>query len=86
MNMLGLLFSFIGVGMVVLNGSFRFDANPLGVGLESMAVIAAIAYSIVLKSLAHRYNTLTIIVITSYSIHYTKLYEFLNICLILLLF
>jgi len=61
MNMIGLLFSFIGVGMVVLNGSFRFDANPLGVGLESMAVIAAIAYSIVLKSLAHRYNTLTII-------------------------
>ncbi|WP_346856442.1 DMT family transporter [uncultured Draconibacterium sp.] len=61
MNLFGLLFSFVGVALVVLNGSFQFDASPLGVGLEFMAVFAAIAYSIVLKSLAERYNTLTII-------------------------
>lgn len=61
MNVLGIFFSFIGVALVVLNGSFRFDASPLGVGLEFMAVFAAIAYSIVLKSLASRYNTLSII-------------------------
>uniref|UniRef100_UPI003216A543 DMT family transporter n=1 Tax=uncultured Draconibacterium sp. TaxID=1573823 RepID=UPI003216A543 len=61
MNVIGLLFSFAGVALVVLNGSFRFDASPLGVGLEFMAVFAAIAYAIVLKSLASRYNTLTII-------------------------
>jgi drug/metabolite transporter (DMT)-like permease len=61
MNVFGLLFSFIGVGFVVLNGSFKLDASPLGVGLEFMAVFSAIAYSIVLKSLASRYNTLTII-------------------------
>lgn len=60
-NLLGLLLSFVGVGLVVLNGSFQFDASPLGVGLEFMAVFAAIAYAIVLKSLAARYNTLTII-------------------------
>ncbi len=62
MNALGMLFSFLGVGMVVLNGSFRLDASPLGVGLEFIAVFAAIAYSIVLRNLVGRYNTLTIIV------------------------
>ncbi len=61
MNIAGLLFSFIGVGLVVLNGAFQLDASPLGVGLEFMAVFAAIAYSIVLKNLASRYNTLSII-------------------------
>lgn len=61
MNVVGLLFSFIGVGFVVLNGSFQLNASPLGVGLEFMAVFSAIAYAIVLKSLASRYNTLTII-------------------------
>lgn len=61
MNALGLLFSFLGVGLVVLNGAFQFDASPLGVGLEFMAVFAAIAYSIVLRKLVGRYNTLTIL-------------------------
>lgn len=61
MNFLGLFFSFLGVGLVVLNGSFRFEASPLGVGLEFLAVLSAVAYSIVLKNLAGRYNTFTII-------------------------
>lgn len=61
MNVLGLLFSFLGVGLVVLNGSFRFDASPLGVSLEFMAVLSAIAYSIVLRHLVGKYNTFTII-------------------------
>ena len=61
MNVAGLAFSFFGVGLVVLNGSFKFDASPLGVGLEFIAVLAAIAYSLVLKNLVARYNTLSII-------------------------
>lgn len=61
MNVIGLLFSFIGVGLVLLNGSFQLDTSPLGIGLEFMAVFAAIAYAIILKNLASRYNTLTII-------------------------
>ena len=61
MNVAGLIFSFIGVGLVVLNGSFRFEASPLGVGLEFTAVLAAIGYSLVLRNVAARYNTLTII-------------------------
>ena len=61
MNVAGLAFSFFGVGLVVLNGSFQFDASPLGIGLEFIAVFAAIAYSVVLKNLVSRYNTLSII-------------------------
>jgi len=61
MNVAGLAFSFFGVGLVVLNGSFQFDASPLGIGLEFIAVFAAIAYTIVLKNLVSRYNTLSII-------------------------
>jgi drug/metabolite transporter (DMT)-like permease len=61
MNVAGLLLSFVGVGFVVLNGAFRLDASPLGVGLEFIAVFAAIGYTIVLKNLVARYNTLTII-------------------------
>ena len=61
MNIAGLVFSFFGVGLVVINGSFQFDASPLGVGLEFIAVLAAIAYSLVLRNLVSRYNTLSII-------------------------
>lgn len=61
MNAAGLLFSFAGVGLVVLDGSLRFHASPLGVSLEFLAVVAAISYSIVLRKLVTRYNTFTII-------------------------
>jgi drug/metabolite transporter (DMT)-like permease len=61
MNVAGLAFSFFGVGLVVLNGSFQFNASPLGVGLEFIAVFAAIAYSIVLRKLVFKYNTMSII-------------------------
>ena len=61
MNVAGLTFSFVGVGLVVLNGSFQFNASPLGVGLEFIAVFAAIAYSVVLRKLVFKYNTMSII-------------------------
>jgi len=66
MNATGLLFSFAGVGLVVLNGSFQFNASPIGVSLEFLAVIAAIAYSIVLRKLVTRYNTFTIIALQNF--------------------
>jgi drug/metabolite transporter (DMT)-like permease len=61
LNISGFTLSFLGVGLVVLNRSFQFDASPLGVSLEFLAVFAAIAYSIVLRKVVFRYNTLTII-------------------------
>jgi drug/metabolite transporter (DMT)-like permease len=61
MNVFGLIFSFAGVGMVVMTNSFQFDADPLGIGLEFIAVFAAIAYSIVLRKIVFKYNSLSIV-------------------------
>ncbi|SHF30014.1 Permease of the drug/metabolite transporter (DMT) superfamily [Mariniphaga anaerophila] len=60
-NAVGFLFSFLGVALVVLDESFGFNASPLGIGLEFVAVFAAISYSIVLRHVVMRYNSLTII-------------------------
>ncbi len=61
MNTAGLILSFIGVCLVILNHDLSFSASPKGVLLEFMAVFAAIGYSLVLRKLAFRYNTFTII-------------------------
>lgn len=61
MNIFGLIFSFAGVGMVVMTKSFRFDADIKGVGLEFIAVFAAIGYSIVLRKIVFTFNSLSIV-------------------------
>lgn len=61
MNITGLFMSFLGVCLVILNNDLSFSASPKGVLLEFMAVFAAIGYSSVLRKLAFRYNTFTII-------------------------
>jgi len=61
MNIAGLFISFVGVCLVILNNDLSLSASPKGVMLEFMAVFAAIGYSTVLRKLAFRYNTFTII-------------------------
>ncbi len=61
MNIAGLFLSFLGVCLVILNNDLSFSASPKGVMLEFMAVFAAVGYSTVLRKLAFRYNTFTII-------------------------
>lgn len=60
-NLLGLVITFFGVSLVVLDSSFNFTASPLGVALEFLAVAGAIGYASVLKGISHRYNTFTVI-------------------------
>jgi len=60
-NLYGLIITFLGVSLVVLDTSFNFTASPLGVSLEFLAVMGAIGYASVLKGISHRYNTFTII-------------------------
>lgn len=60
-NLFGLIITFLGVSLVVLDTSFNFTASPLGVALEFFAVLGAIGYASVLKGISHRYNTFTII-------------------------
>jgi drug/metabolite transporter (DMT)-like permease len=60
-NFIGIVFSFLGVGIVVFDSSFNFIASPLGIALEFLAVFSAISYMVVLKGLTKKYNTPTII-------------------------
>jgi len=60
-NLFGLVITFFGVSLVVLDTSFNFTASPLGVALEFFAVFGAIGYASMLKGISHRYNTFTII-------------------------
>ncbi|PXY00751.1 EamA family transporter [Marinifilum breve] len=58
---LGILFSVVGVGVIIFNKQFDLVASPLGIALMFVAVVAAVGYSIVLKGLASKYNPLTLI-------------------------
>lgn len=60
-NFIGLIISFAGVSLVILDNSFKFAASPVGVILEFLAVLSTIGYAIILKKLTHSYNGYTII-------------------------
>ncbi len=57
----GILLSFLGVGIVVFDDSINVTVSPLGIGLEFLAVFAAIFYTVTLKDLSMKYNASTII-------------------------
>jgi drug/metabolite transporter (DMT)-like permease len=63
LNILGLIISFVGVAMVILNGGMHFEASVLGVLLMFVAVFAAIGYAMALKKLTPHYKPLTIVAI-----------------------
>lgn len=62
MNLLGIIISISGVGLVIFHNGFgKIDANPLGVVLMFLAVVAALGYSIVIKKLSARYGVFSIV-------------------------
>jgi len=62
MNFLGIVVSIIGVAMVIFYKGFGdIDANPLGVALMFLAVIAALFYSVLIKKMVAKYNVLSVI-------------------------
>ena len=60
MNYLGLVISFGGVLLVVLNRSGGLAANPLGILLMFVAVLSAVSYTLIVKKLADDYTPITI--------------------------
>lgn len=60
-NLLGLLISFAGLLVIILNKNFQLTANPEGLLFLFLAVASAVFYSIFLKKLTARYKPLTII-------------------------
>jgi len=61
LNIAGILISFIGVGIMLVNPDFSLNASPAGVFFLGWAVISAVIYSVFLKKLTQKYSSLTII-------------------------
>ena len=60
MNILGLIVSFSGVIVMLLNKNLEFTASPKGVLFLSITVLVAVGYSIALIKLTRLYKPLTI--------------------------
>ncbi len=60
-NIIGLLVSFFGVGIMIFENGFRLNASLLGILLMLIAVLSGIGYAITLKKLAFKYSPMNII-------------------------
>lgn len=61
MNILGILVSVFGVGIVIFNKTEAANISLFGIGMLSLAVAAAIGYTLVLKKLTNKYNSITVV-------------------------
>jgi len=60
-NIAGLIVSFTGVAIFTTSGKAELNASPAGLLLLLFAVLSAIGYSILVKTLAGRYRPITIV-------------------------
>jgi len=60
-NIAGLLLSFAGLLLIILNKNFELSANSWGILLLFLAVFSAVFYVAALKKLSNHYNAVTII-------------------------
>ncbi len=61
MNLMGIIFSIIGVSFIIFEKNEGITVSPLGIAMLMLAVVAAIGYSIVLKNLSNKYSSITIV-------------------------
>ncbi len=61
LNILGLILSFIGIIVMVMDRKFNFMFSPKGIALLFLAVFSAVGYGISLKKLSHVYSPFSII-------------------------
>jgi drug/metabolite transporter (DMT)-like permease len=57
----GLLFSFAGILLMLINPDFSLNASPIGVFLLFIAVFSAVIYSVIIRKIPHEYNAVTVI-------------------------
>lgn len=60
-NLAGLIVSFVGVLMIVLNKDLSLNASGLGISLLFLAVFSAVIYSMMVKKLTDNYSPIVII-------------------------
>ncbi len=63
LNIAGLVISFAGIMVMLMNNNLQFESSPLGVASLMFAVFSAVAYSISLKKLSARYAPFFIIAV-----------------------
>lgn len=60
-NIIGLIVSFLGVIIMLINKDLKFTASASGIMFLMEAVVSAVFYSIVLKKLADKYNPIQVV-------------------------
>lgn len=60
-NIIGIIISFIGITVMMVNKDLTLNASPFGVSCLFLAVGSAVIYSIMLKILAEKYSAFTIV-------------------------
>jgi drug/metabolite transporter (DMT)-like permease len=65
-NIVGILLSFAGIVIMLVNKDLSLNASPLGIVFLLVAVMAAACYSITLKKLTYKYSAFTIILIQNF--------------------
>ncbi len=58
---LGIVVSFLGIVVMLVNPDLSLNAAPKGIFLLFLAVFSAVVYSVIVKKLTHKYTALTII-------------------------
>lgn len=61
-NIIGIIVSFIGVLMVILNKDLSISGQPMGFVFLFIAVFAALGFTVVIKRVTYKYNAFTIVV------------------------
>jgi len=61
LNIAGIILSFTGILIVVLNRSLTFNANPTGVMLLFLAVFSAVGYTLMVRKLVGKYNPYSLV-------------------------
>jgi drug/metabolite transporter (DMT)-like permease len=61
LNISGIIISFAGILIVVLNRGFTFNANPTGIMFLFLAVISAVGYTLMVRKLVVRYNPYSLV-------------------------
>ena len=61
LNIAGIILSFVGILIVVLNRGFTFNANPTGIMLLFLAVFSAVGYTLMVRKLVGRYNPFSLV-------------------------
>jgi drug/metabolite transporter (DMT)-like permease len=58
---IGIVISFIGILLLIINPDLSLNAAPMGIFLLFAAVFSAVVYSIIIRKISHEYKPVTII-------------------------